>query len=241
MPAISRVAATVAGAVVLAIASAAAQTVLDGVFTAAQAKRGAAVYEAQCAGCHDGADVNGPPLTGAPFIDRWREDTLGVLFEFVETEMPQTAPGSLSDAQYLDIVAHLLHENGFPAGPHELTTDRVHSTLLVGPNGPQPLPSGALVRAVGCLTRNPSGEWVIARATQPARVRVGTEITAAEVTSAAGTSSGTQTFTLQNVGEGGAALPGDQQKVLVKGALSQRAGASRIHVTAAKSVAGTCD
>ena len=154
--------------------------------------------------------------------------------------MPQTTPGSLSDAAAVDVVAHLLHENDFPAGPQELTIDLVNSTLLVGPNGPQPLPSGALIRVVGCLTRNPAGEWVMTRADQPVRVRVGNEITAAEATAAAGTPSGMQTFALQNVGDGGTALPGEGQRVLVKGALSQRAGASRIHVTAATSVAATC-
>lgn len=217
-----------------------AKTVLDGVYTAAQADRGAAVYDKVCASCHDGADVDGPPLTGAPFIDRWREDTLASLFDFIRTQMPQTTPGSLSDAAAVDVVAHLLHENDFPAGPQELTIDLVNSTLLVGPNGPQPLPSGALIRVVGCLTRNPAGEWVMTRADQPVRVRVGNEITAAEATAAAGTPSGMQTFALQNVGDGGTALPGEGQRVLVKGALSQRAGASRIHVTAATSVAATC-
>ncbi len=68
----------------------ASQTVLDGVFTAAQADRGGAVYDEHCASCHDGADVDGPPLTGAPFVDRWREDTLAGLFEFMKTAMPQT-------------------------------------------------------------------------------------------------------------------------------------------------------
>jgi hypothetical protein len=57
----------------------------------------------------------------------------------------------------------------------------------------------------------------------------------------AGAALGSQTFTLQNVGDAGTALPGEGHKVLVKGALTQRAGASRIHVTAAKSVAERCD
>src|SRR5688572_12355339 len=135
------------GAAILALASAAVQgqgdtpgaqqTVLDGVYTAAQAERGAAVYDAQCAQCHDGADVDGPPLTGTPFLDRWREDTLEALFEFTRTKMPQTAPGSLPEAAYVDIVAHLLHENDIEAGSRELTKDVLASTLLVGPNGPQ--------------------------------------------------------------------------------------------------------
>ena len=115
----NRVAAAVSGGVLLAIASAAAQqaTVLDGVFTAAQAARGAVVFNDKCASCHDGPDVDGPPLTGTPFIDRWREDTVGNLFDFIRTEMPQRAPGSLSNAEYLDILAHLLHESHYPAGP----------------------------------------------------------------------------------------------------------------------------
>jgi S-disulfanyl-L-cysteine oxidoreductase SoxD len=238
----NRCAAAATAAAFLAIASAAAQqkTVLEGVYTAAQADRGADVYDMHCAGCHEGADVDGPPLTGMPFIDRWREDTLGSLFDFTRTEMPQRAPGSLSEAQYLDIVAHLLHENDYPAGPKELTVAAVNSTLLVGPNGPQPLPSGALVGVIGCLTQNAAGEWTIARATDAARVRVGDQVTAAEATAAAGAALGTQIFALQNVGEGGTALPGEGHKVLVKGALNQRAGGARIHVTAARSVAAAC-
>jgi S-disulfanyl-L-cysteine oxidoreductase SoxD len=215
-------------------------TVLDGVFTATQADRGDAVYNEKCATCHDGADVDGPPLTGAPFVDRWREDTLDGLFEFIKTRMPQTAPGSLPESAYLDIVAHLLHENDYPPGQHELTTDLVRSTLVVGPNGPQPLPSGALVRVVGCLTRNAAREWVIARAAEAARTRTGNEITPADITAAGSLAPGTETFALQNVGDDGIALPAEGHTVLVKGALTQRAGTGRIHVTAASSVAGTC-
>jgi len=223
-----------------AIPQGAAPTVLDGAYTSAQADRGETVYHQQCATCHDGADVDGPPLTGAPFIDRWREDTLAGLFEFMKTRMPQTAPGSLSSAAYLDVLAYLLHENDYPAGTRELTTAAVDSTLLVGPNGPQPLPSGALVAVVGCLTQTPAREWTVARASHPARARVGNDISAAEGTAAAGAALGSGTFALQNLGDGGVATLGQGQKVLIKGALSQRAGASRIHVTAAKSVAGTC-
>jgi cytochrome c5 len=219
----------------------ASRTVLDGVFTAAQADRGSAVYSEKCATCHEGADVDGPPLTGTPFIDRWREDTLDGLFDFIKTRMPQTAPGSLSEAAYLDIVAHLLHENDYPAGPRALTTEVLRSTLVVGVNGPQPLPSGALVRVVGCLTRNPARDWVLTRAGDAARARGDNEITPAEITVAGSLAPGTQTFALQNVGDDGTPSPGEGHKVLVKGALSQRAGTSRIHVTAATSLAGTCN
>jgi cytochrome c5 len=249
----SGIAATVGSAVILTIASGAAQghvnaqgtpkTVLDGVFSVAQAERGARVFGAECAACHEGADVDGPSLTGAQFLDRWREDTLDQLFGFIKANMPQQAPGSLSDAAYLEVLAHLLSENSFKAGSSELTRDALASTLLVGPNGPQPLPSGALVRVVGCLTQNPAREWVLARAGRPSRVRAGNEITAAEATAATAVALGAQTFTLQNLGESGTPLPGNGtqgQKIVVKGALTERAGAGRIHVTAAKSVADTC-
>jgi hypothetical protein len=105
------------------------------------------------------------------------------------------------------------------------------------------LPNGALVRVVGCLAQSPSREWIITRAGRPSRVSAGNEITAAETSAATGAGPGGETFTLQNVGDGGIALPGtgaEGQKVIVKGALTQRAGAGRIHVTAAKSVAATC-
>ena len=238
----NRLAAAAAVGMFLVIASAAAQqkTVLDGVYTTAQADRGAAVYDVQCAGCHDGADVDGPPLTGSPFVDRWREDTVASLFDFVKTQMPQRSPGSLTEAQYLDIVAHLLHENDYPAGKQELTVDTANTTMIVGPDGPRPLPSGALVGVIGCLTQNAAREWTVTRATDAARVRVGDEVTAAEATAAAAVTPGTQTFALQNVGDGGTALPGAGHKVLIKGALNQRAAGARIHVTAAKSVAATC-
>jgi mono/diheme cytochrome c family protein len=254
MRTISVVAAIIASGLILSVVSGAAggqanaqatpKTVLDGVFTVAQSDRGAKVYGTECAACHDGADVDGPSLTGPQFVDRWREDTLDQLFGFIKGNMPQQAPGSMSDAAYLDVLAHLLRENSFQAGSRELTVDALGSTLLVGPNGPQPLPSGALVRVVGCLTQNASRDWVVARATRPSRVRAGNDITPAETTAAASAGLGAQTFTLQNIGESGTALPGtgtQGQKVVVKGALTERAGASRIHVTAAKSVADTCN
>lgn len=219
------------------------RTVLEGVFTDAQAERGGDVYGDECAECHDGADVDGPPLKGPQFVDRWREDTLDGLFDFIKARMPQHSPGSLSDRAYVDILTHLLRESSYRAGPRELTVDALASTLFVGPDGPQPLPSNSLVSVVGCLSRSPSSEWTITRVGRETRAREGNAITPAEATSAAGTPLGTQTFTLQNVGAGGTALPGngtEGQKVLVKGALTRRSGAGRIHVTAAAGVAGTC-
>src|SRR5271169_2086912 len=81
------------------------RTVLDGVYSDAQAARGAALFGAKCAGCHEGADVDGPPLELDPFVERWREDSLQPLFTFLKTKMPQDAPGSLTEANYLDLLS----------------------------------------------------------------------------------------------------------------------------------------
>src|SRR5512142_971177 len=79
------------------------KSVWTGVFTAAQASRGEAVFGAKCAKCHEGADVDGPPLTGDPFIDRWREDTLDSLYSFIKEKTPQDTPGKLEPKQYVDV------------------------------------------------------------------------------------------------------------------------------------------
>jgi hypothetical protein len=42
------------------------------------------------------------------------------LFKRIKTTMPADRPGSLADADYVDIVAFVLRENGFPSGPSEL-------------------------------------------------------------------------------------------------------------------------
>ena len=49
------------------------------------------------------------------------------------------APASLADGIYLDILAHLLRENGFPAGSTELSSDAVGGVQLL-PTRPRPLP-----------------------------------------------------------------------------------------------------
>jgi len=116
------------------------KSVWSGVFTAAQASRGEAVFGAKCAKCHEGADVDGPPLTGDPFIDRWREDTLDSLYGFIKDKMPQDTPGKLEPKQYVDVLSYLLSENHLPPGSQELTAETIPFTQLVASDGPKPLP-----------------------------------------------------------------------------------------------------
>lgn len=106
-----------------AAAAPAARTVWDGVYTDAQAERGAAVYKSACSECH-GADLAGdgfaPALTGSEFAGNWNELSVGDLFERIRISMPPTGPSTVTPAQKADIVAHMMKFNKYPAGTTEL-------------------------------------------------------------------------------------------------------------------------
>ncbi len=101
----------------------ATRSVWDGVYTDEQAKRGAALYAKECAGCHGPALTGGeeaPALTGGGFTSNWNGLTLGDLFERTRATMPQNDPGKVSRQQHADILAFILSVNKFPAGKAEL-------------------------------------------------------------------------------------------------------------------------
>jgi quinoprotein glucose dehydrogenase len=117
-----------AAAVLIALAALVAfqeRTVWDGVYTAEQAKRGAALYANNCASCHGLALTGGesaPPLTGGEFMSNWSGLTLGDLFDRIRVSMPADRPGTLSREQTAGILAHLLNVGEFPPGAAELST-----------------------------------------------------------------------------------------------------------------------
>ncbi len=98
-----------------------------GVFTEEQAKRGAAAYDANCAGCHGekllSLGPQFPSLAGRAFRTAWIGKTIGEKFEFVRKSMPPKAERSLGDQVYLDIVTYILRFNRIPAGDRPLTPD----------------------------------------------------------------------------------------------------------------------
>jgi predicted methyltransferase/mono/diheme cytochrome c family protein len=106
-----------------ALAAKQPRTVWDGVYTSAQATRGAALYEVECAGCHGTNGIGGgmaPSLVGAAFSANYDGLTVGDLFDRNRTTMPPGNEGMIAVQQLADITAFMLKFNAFPAGDQEL-------------------------------------------------------------------------------------------------------------------------
>ena len=103
-------------------------SISDGIYTLAQAERGAEQYAARCASCHS-ADLRGnsnsPSLRGMAFMFIWEGKSVGELFTKMRSEMPTDQPGGLSANTYADILAFILQINEFPDGSEELATNEV--------------------------------------------------------------------------------------------------------------------
>jgi mono/diheme cytochrome c family protein len=87
-------------------------------YTADQAAAGTPLFAQNCAVCH-GADLKGgagPALIGQSFASPGSDSTVGAIFTILAQQMPQSAPGSLTQAQYEDVMAYILQKNGYPAG-----------------------------------------------------------------------------------------------------------------------------
>jgi mono/diheme cytochrome c family protein len=106
-------------------------SVWSGVYTAAQNKRGEELYSGACASCH-GLRLNGagqpdmppsPAIARATFLRKWAGQTVAVLFDYVRTKMPPENPGTLTDQQSIDAIAHMLAVSNMPAGDRELPPD----------------------------------------------------------------------------------------------------------------------
>ena len=108
------------------------ESVWDGVFTEAQAGRGETVYSGACATCH-GSRLNGapddpdmrstPPLARARFLRVWEGRSLATLFEYTRATMPEDNPDSMTEQDYVDVIAYMLSVGGMPAGDDELQPD----------------------------------------------------------------------------------------------------------------------
>ena len=64
-----------------------------------------------------------PSLSGRNFLERWEGQTVSSLYLFARQSMPQENPGTLSDQEYIDIIAFLFATNDIPSGDEELASD----------------------------------------------------------------------------------------------------------------------
>jgi len=108
----------------------------EGHFDKQQVKAGGRIYSHTCAPCH-GSFLQGqfgPALAGKDFGDTIKflnQNTAAKLFDFIKTNMPKTAPGSLSKKKYLDVFAYILSNNGFHVGREPLTTHALNKIKLL--------------------------------------------------------------------------------------------------------------
>jgi mono/diheme cytochrome c family protein len=87
----------------------------QGVYVAAQATAGEAVFGSTCGNCH------GPPEFKGPTFRRvWEGRSVFDLFDQIRNNMPLDNPGGLSREQYTNVIAYLLRINDYPAGAVEL-------------------------------------------------------------------------------------------------------------------------
>ena len=222
-------------------------SVLDGVYTTAQARRGQEQFEQHCASCHrrDLGGIAGPALKGDRFLDQWREFPLEVLVNDMSTQMPLRDPGGLPKSTYLDVAAYLLEANGLPAGHGELTQDVAANVLFVAPGGPKPLPTSSPAVITGCMTRETGIGWFLTSASEPARTLDPYEFTEAELKVAGQAAPAAGVFTLQNLD----ALPGSTaaadrvvgQKVVAKGILVRAEKGNRLNVAALSALGSVCE
>jgi mono/diheme cytochrome c family protein len=217
------------------------QTVWDGVYTAAQAARGKAVFEERCAECHNTGEA--PVLFGAGFMRRWFQENLGNVFTKMRTTMPLNGPGSLPDGSYLDVLSFVLNESGFPAGTEELTANpaRLANIAIVEKSGPGgPVPNFSLVQIVGCLSQGANKAWMVTNGTEPARAADSGDSPAADLTALAAVPLGKGSFRLLDfpaLGREGRR----GHKVQAKGFLiRQPNNEDRINPTSLQTVAESC-
>jgi mono/diheme cytochrome c family protein len=106
------------------------RSVQSGVFTAAQAERGAKTFQTVCQQCHQPDEFG----DGA-YMDGWSGQLASDMIEQIRSTMPQDNPGSLKRKDYVDVAAYLFQLNALPTGDAEMDVDNAKSILIEGPYG----------------------------------------------------------------------------------------------------------
>jgi mono/diheme cytochrome c family protein len=217
--------------------------VWDGVFTTAQADLGKA-SAGRCTGCH-GPELAGtdraPALKGNAFVANWQDGSVNRLFLKIRDGMPPGNTESIPPDVKLNIVAHLLRENGFPAGASALTlnAEALDGLQITRKGDDAGAPNFALVQVVGCLTSDQTSGWTLTSASEPSVTRDSAP-SAAALKAAATKPLGRQAFGLVSTDAAtkSGALGG--RKVEARGLLYRDGSYADLNLTSLKPVAADC-
>lgn len=97
-------------------------------YTADQARSGAQLYANECSRCHGARFRAAPSPTGGRV-------SVGDIFRYAQRHMPMEYASTLTDDQYVRVMAALLQQNGFPSGSSELTYDGALRSTVPFPTG----------------------------------------------------------------------------------------------------------
>lgn len=91
----------------------------EALISMAQVNRGRNQFRSMCTECHTSAEFG-----DQTFQTKWSRRTVGDLYEFILTNMPDDAPGILTPEQAVDLAAFMLEMNGFETGSATLPADQ---------------------------------------------------------------------------------------------------------------------
>jgi hypothetical protein len=80
-------------------------------FSMTQVNNGNNQFRSMCTECHTSAEFN-----DATFQTKWSRRSVGDLYEFILTAMPDDAPGILTPQQAVELTVFILEMNGFETG-----------------------------------------------------------------------------------------------------------------------------
>jgi alcohol dehydrogenase (cytochrome c) len=109
------------------------RSLADGVFTAAQAAQGKALFEQECDACHEIANY-----TGTNFAAKWGGGTLADVYQDFALAMPPANAGGLTPTTYASIVAYFASASGYPTGSAALPGDATQLRAIAIGGAPAP-------------------------------------------------------------------------------------------------------